>query len=664
MVRSIGYGVLLAPLLAAIPLAGWAQDDSLMAQLIPITVVASRVEQPADAVAKSTDSKSADDIAHQQSNDLGAVLEDLLNVSLTGSPRPSGEEIQIRGLSGNRVLKLVDGVRLSLSAAHLSDLFIDPGLIQKVEVERGPASVLWGSGALGGVVSVQTKDAADLLDPDQSLGAQLNAGYQTASNGWSAGATVYGMLADNLDGLLYVDHRDNNDFELGNGSKLPHSAYRQSSLLAKTKYYPAPSQSIGLIHRSERLKGDAPSNPASPVDRENPLLSRETALDTTQLKWRVKPTAPAAVDLLALVYHTRTKVDETHFSDGSRDHTKVNTVGMDIANTSRFTLGPAGSHMLTYGANGFGDRANAGSTSGPNGKRRLIGIFAQDAVTWGDWTVTPGLRYDWYHSQSSENVAPDQDARELSSQLGIVWQTTDWLSIYANYAQAFRAPSLEELYAVGTHFGANKFVPNPDLKPEKAANKEVGLRANWSKLLAPDDQLRLNASVFRNDVENFIDTIVEVVPLPGPPFVGGTTRSKNVTDARLEGFEATIRYSLKGWFAGLGYGQTHGTNKTKNQPLTDIAPHRWVLRTGVRNLPWDGRIALHATLAESQNRVPPGTEKTAGYTVYDLLSSWTVRDGLRLHVGIHNLTDKAYRQHNAVIEQTGRNIATSLSWSF
>lgn len=98
-----------------------------------------------------------------------------------------------------------------------------------------------------------------------------------------------------------------------------------------------------------------------------------------------------------------------------------------------------------------------------------------------------------YRSESEDDVGSEQEESALTTQLGMLWQTTDWLSLYASYAEAFRAPSLAELYTTGIHFGANCFVPNPNLKPERAANKEAGLRAGWNGLFATADRLATSA---------------------------------------------------------------------------------------------------------------------------------------------------------------------------
>src|SRR5699024_2942227 len=163
------------------------------------------------------------------------------------------------------------------------------------------------------------------------------------------------------------------------------------------------------------------------------------------------------------------------------------------------------------------------------------------------WQTTLGLRYDRYSSDSDSSGVGAHHDDALSAQIGLLWQATDWLQLYASYAEAFRAPSLTELYATGTHVGANRFVPNPDVKPERAANKEVGLRTRWQGLLFANDRLQLRASLFRNDVRDFIDTVVTTVALPPPDYIGGTTRSENVTDARLQGFEADIEYATDAW---------------------------------------------------------------------------------------------------------------------
>src|SRR5699024_8728549 len=110
---------------------------------------------------------------------------------------------------------------------HMGTGFVSPGMIESVEVERGPGGVMWGSGALGGVVSVNTRDATDLLKDEQNVGAMLFGGYQSATEGWDTRGAVYGHLAEDVDAMLQFGHRSDGDVALGDGSTLPHSAYRR-----------------------------------------------------------------------------------------------------------------------------------------------------------------------------------------------------------------------------------------------------------------------------------------------------------------------------------------------------------------------------------------------------------------------------------------------------
>ena len=125
-----------------------------------------------------------------QASNLADLLADLPNVDIAGGPRAIGQRVVIRGLSDNRILFVIDGTRQNYDRAHDSRILIDPDLFKQVEVLRGPASALWGSGALGGVISFTTKDAADLLAPGQTFGARLKLGYQDVNAQPQARAAV------------------------------------------------------------------------------------------------------------------------------------------------------------------------------------------------------------------------------------------------------------------------------------------------------------------------------------------------------------------------------------------------------------------------------------------------------------------------------------------
>lgn len=669
MIRRLCCRGWLVSLIAVTPLVCLAAPAPDSVQLDTITVLGTRTAKAPDEVPRSIDVIEQEQIASEQSTDLGAIVDVLPNVSLNGSPRPVGETISIRGLSGKRILLLVDGIKLNNSIGHIGGSFISPGLIESVEVERGPASVLWGSGALGGVVSVDTKAAADLLEDDQDIGARLHGGFQSASDGWITSGAVYGHLGDSVDALVQLGRASHENLELGNGETLPHSAYRRVSGLAKGAWHIAPGHSLQFSHRRTQLDAVSPFNATGELASDNPLTDREVKIGASRVEWRFLSPPSKLVDLKVGLSHIRTESNTHDLNSAEGFNGVMDTYGVDVANTSRFDLGSLGRHALTYGfdvSRGSVDTFETGEAnpSSVHARNVIAGLFMQDEIHWNEaWTTTLGLRYDHYQSESDDG-AHDQEDSALSAQAGLLWQATDWLQLYASYAEAFRAPSVSEMYKTGTHFLANKFVPNPNLEPEQAANKEIGIRAEWDGLFSTQDHLKLELAAFHNDVENYIQTQVNTQFIGPPLFIGGTTTVNNVHDAELEGFEAAATYATDVWFVGVSYGQTRGYNETEDQPLADIPADTWVVRAGITALPWDGRIAWRMTHAEAQNRVPAGEDTTDSYTVHDLITSWHPTQNLRLDFGIGNITDEDYRVHNSVIKEAGRNVKLGVTLTF
>lgn len=668
-------------LLTAVPLVAAAQADPEVEpeaestlRLQPITVLGTRTAKTPDEIPRSIDVVGRAQIEQEQAANLGQIVAPLPNVSLTNGPRPVAQQIRIRGLTGQHVLLLVDGVRQDFDVGHMGTGFISPGLIESVAIERGPGGVMWGSGALGGVISVNTKEAEDLLADDQDFGALVFGGYQSATDGWATRGAVYGHLGDNLDALLQFGRRSNEDLELGNDTALAYSAYRRNSLLAKATWHVAQGNSLQFSHRRLHLQGVSPGAPAGTGSA---LEDRATTVAASRVEWQLVPPQSELVDLTFGLSHIRTEVDENGVGVSQHDETVIAGLGVDVANTSRFNLGAAGRHVLTYGFDV--NRKTVEATrdgrprlSTPAGSLLLAGVFLQDEIHWNEaWTTVLGIRYDHFSSESDTAVAPDKNDSELSIQAGLLWQATAWLQLYASYAEAFRAPAISEMYVGGRHdFGGGAyatFQPNPGLKPETAANKEIGIRMDWQDVLTPADELKFELSAFRNDVEDYIEGYMEMTipPGPPPPFAPAFEIGyRNASEVQLEGFEAQASYTTEAWFVSVSYGQTRGHNETADQPLASVPADTWVVRAGLTALPWNGRVTWRMTHAEPQDRVAPGGLTTDSYTVHDLLTTWQPTDKLRLDFGIGNITDRDYRVHNSVIKAAGRNVKLGVTWQF
>lgn len=645
----------------------------------PVTVTATKTSRPLDEVPESASVVDRAEIDQRQPQNLGDLLEDLPNVAVGGGPRGIGQAVTIRGLSDDRILFLLDGARQNFAGAHNARVFVEPDLLRRIEVIRGPASALWGSGAIGGVIALETVDASDLLGPGQNLGARARAGYQGVNGQWMGGAAVYGRINDQLDLLVDLTYREAGDTRLGDGEDLENSGFDRTSGLAKGTWSVDGVNWFSASYLGFSEDGEVPSNAQTEAAPEN-LVDRTTRQDNLNFRyWHDDADTPYFNPSL-LLYRNLTRIDEERKQDGRSDETELTTIGLDLRNTMRLGLGSNIDQIISYGLEYYEDSANAERdgaprSSAPDGSQQVMSAYLQDEILVGErLSLIPGIRFDDYSSKLDQGSSETNEDSAWSTKIGANLRVTDWLSLQASYNEAFRAPSPAELFVSGVHFTCgrgcqNLFVPNPDLKPEKAHNKEIGLRLSQQDLLADGDRAGFRAAFFRNDVRDFIDreVIFTFRPVPGNPGPGGVTTQENVTDARLEGFEVEAIYDAPRWFAGLAYAQTRGDNETTDEPLASVQPDEWIARLGLR-FPTQGlEIGARGRFIAAQDRVPEGIEPSDSYNLYDIWLTWRPTErlaGLSLDLGVDNLLDEDYTPYLSVLQGPGRNIKATVSYNF
>lgn len=650
------------------------------AGLPTIQVTATKTDRDPFEVPESVSVIDRSGIEREQPTNLGDLFGDLPNVTVGGGPRGLGQTLTIRGLSDERILFLIDGARQNFLRAHNSRVFLEPDLLKQAEVLRGPASALWGSGAIGGVVALTTVDAADLLRPDQTLGARVKLGYQDVNNQWLTNAGVYGVTPDgHFDYLLDLAYRDAGDIRLGDGTDLADSAFERFSGLAKGTWSPDGINSFGAAVMAFDQDGAIPSNPQIAAGEDN-LVDNDTRQHNLWLTYRHDDPNNPYLRPTLLLYRNETDIEERRLSDGRQDDTSLETLGFDLRNSMRFGDPARVGQILSYGIDYYqdeveGERNGRPRDSYPDGHTHVVGIYLQDEITIGSrWTLIPGLRWDSFKSEADADDLDDNEDSAFSAKLGLNVAVTDWLSLMASYNEAFRAPSATELFVSGTHFTcgrtcANLFVPNPDLEPEKAHNKEIGFRLREQNLFASGDEGRFQAHFFRNDVTDFIDQIVifSFRPVPGNRGSGGITTSRNVRDAKLEGFELEATYEAPRWLVGFAYGQTRGEDKATGEPLSSVQPDAWTLRAGLRFPAQRVRIGWTGRFVDAQDEVPEDGTPSESYQVHDLWLTWKPAGklaGLSLQLGADNLFDEDYQPYLSELKAPGRNIKVALSYRF
>lgn len=631
------------------------------------------------------------EILRRNASTYEELIGDLPGVTIDGGPRGVSQEPNIRGFRDEQVVIRLDGARQNFNLAHRGRFFTDPAILREVEVLRGGASTLFGSGALGGVIFLDTKDAADVLAPGESWGGETRLGFN--SQGEEIQAAVTGAArAGAFDMLAFAAARPRfSDLEDGDGDPIIDSDIDSYQGLFKLGWEPGEGHRIEATYQQYNDSGETPPNtnvqgsPTTTVDRDLRFRS-------TRLEWDWTPAGNDLVDLNVLGYWNDTAVEEDRLFDGRFDETDFETLGFEATNISR--IDPGLPVAVSYGVEVYRDtqeaaRDGADREQVPDASQTFYAGFVQADVALTDaLTLTPGIRVDRF-ALDPDGAFEDRSETQPSPKLALSWRPVEDTQLWVSGARSFRAPSLTELYPDGVHFsvpgfalgpgqvftGVNEFQPNPDLEPETASQIEFGGRTRMRDLIARGDRLTLQGNVYYARVEDFIDQTVTFIdfstgafnPATGNLEVGGTTTSRNV-DAELYGFEAELAYDSPSWFAGIGITIPGGEGEDGGE-LASIPQDRLVVTGGWRPIP-DVEIGARGTFAAGIDAedVPEGALTTPGFAVFDLFANWVPRDGplegAAFSAGIDNLTDRDYRIHPSGLDSPGLTVKLAASIRF
>jgi hemoglobin/transferrin/lactoferrin receptor protein len=661
-------GILAAAVFAASTAPVALADET---PLETVVVTATRIDTRLEDAARSIAVVTRDTIESMQAQSIAQTLQFQPNITTSGGPRAANQGVNIRGLSGNKVLQTVDGARQSFESGHRPSFFLDPELLASVEAVRGPVSSLWGSGALGGVIAQRTIRADDMLGRGDNLGGFVKTGLNSNNGQHTTTAALLGR-GERSDWLLSGYHRDSDDTELGNGETLEGSANETQGLLAKYRQRFGESQSVELIYRTAFFDGAVPSNGEAELNgTSNFLLRRQQETHNASIDYRIDSDSPW-LDAQVLAYYNRVDMDEARVSDGRDDSTTLDTVGLNVNNTQRL-----GEITLLYGLDAYresfsADRSGFNRPIPPDASSDVWSLYSQAQIPLSaSWRVDLGLRYDSF-STEADNLGERRSDDATSPSAALVYTPSDWATLTLRHDRAFRAPGAEELYSTGTHFCmgprfCNTFTPNPDLDAERAANTELLARLDLSENL-PVDRFVVEGSVFENRVDDFIEQIVS-----GPFFFGrpdpGNTRWINVDAARLRGGELAATLQQGGLSLRVAYGITRGEDRNSGEDLSNIPADTLnadlsyafsdiALLTGFR--------LTHAADQDRTN-VPEFTESLfAGYTVADLYARWSPAwsSALRFDLNVNNLTDRFYQRAWDQLPQAGREVILSARYRF
>ncbi|EAO9998698.1 TonB-dependent hemoglobin/transferrin/lactoferrin family receptor [Salmonella enterica] len=601
-------------------------------------------------------------------NQTAASAADLLHsvpgITLSGTGRTNGQDVNLRGYDRRSVLVLVDGVRQGTDTGHLNSTFLDPALIKRVEIVRGPSALLYGSGALGGVIAYNTVNASDLLMESRQYGFRVFGTGGTGDHSLGMGASAFGRT-DNLDGLIAWSSRDRGDLRQGDGSTAPNDE-SINNMLAKGTWKIDGAQALSGSLRYYNNAAQEPKNPqeVAATSASNPMTDRSTIQRDMQLSYKLAPQGNDWLSAESTVYWSEARINAQNL-DNTNEYREQTTKGGKVENRSRLFTDSFASHLLTYGGEYYRqEQKPGGATTGfPEAKIDFSSGWLQDEITLRDLPVTllGGTRYDNYRG-SSDGYA-DVDADKWSSRAGMTISPIDWLMLFGSYAQAFRAPTMGEMYNDSKHFSIGRFytnywVPNPNLRPETNATQEYGFGLRFDNLMLSDDALELKASYFDTNAKDYISTTVD--------FAARTTMSYNVPNAKIWGWDVMTKYTTDLFSLDLAYNRTRGKNTDTGEYISSINPDTVTSKLNIPlahsgfSVGWIGTFANRSTHVSSQYTKQPG------YAVNDFYVSYQGQQalkGMTTTLVLGNAFDKAYWSPQG-IPQDGRNgkIFVSYQW--
>ncbi len=580
------------------------------------------------------------------------------SVSTQTSADDPGTAINMRGLQDfGRVNVLVDGARQNFQKnGHEANgtFYLDTNMLKSVEVTRGPTATVYGSGAIGGVISFTTIDADDVLQEGATKGGRVKLGWDTNGPGPTVHGEAAARIGDGADFVIAGTWFKPDDYKSGDGTEVD-SAQDLRSGLAKARFRPTDDQEITL----------SASRYFNTFENGTTTLLRDidVTVDTLTAGYRYTPDSDFW-DLSAKIYYSGTLSDQEGTGDltGDNQSFKVGTTGLDLFNTSTFDTG-AVTHEVTYGGDVFRDKVSTEDEFGssddltPPGTRVAYGAFVQDKLTWEWLEVIGALRYDGY---SLENDETHTDGSRLSPKLTVGVTPWDPVTFYGGYSEGYRAPALTETLIEGFHPPpvVGQFFPNPDLEPEVAHTIEGGVNLRFQDLFTGSDQLGVKLGVFRNDVDNYIDQVFIMFPIPGG------YQYQNIAKARIKGFEFEASYDAGFMFAGLAGQILDGENLTTGGTLQKVPPFRAVTTLGFRAL--DDRLTAGTRLTvvgKKDEDVSTGFIGEA-YELVDLFAQFEINDTTTANLALNNIFDREYTQYLNADPSPGFNAKASLTMKF
>lgn len=646
----------------SLPVISVQAAESYKAQ--DVVVTASRVEQQLADVNMSVSVITSEEI---EKNSGAKTIADLLESTVPGvrvnNDGGQGiDRIKIRGEDSFRTVVMIDGQRISEQKSMSGvPLLIDPSQVERIEVIRGPASVLYGSDAIGGAINIITKKGSG-----DAFNASVSAGFNSASNGKDVAASIYGATNgwkyrigastqnyDNLD--TPAGEMENTDFSSKAADfSLSYDIDQSSTIGISASYYDldfnfgniSSPTFQGFVPEWKRARGGIFAefkNLSDTLVR----LRLDSYFEHSTKEMMNRPAGWMRPGMAVMEVNANNKLDSYGFS----------------AQTD-WQLGD--SHYLIAGYEFNQDELDADSWLGGfvatmmpfdhtyDGTQTRHAVFASmDSSVTENLVLNYGVRYTWVNGDTTDldnktNLKSKADSSDSKAvfNAGLTFKGFENLTLRANWSQGYRAPILQELY-IDSNMGGETTLANPDLKPETSNNFEVGARYQ-------NDWFTSDLAVFYSDADDYITTVTTT---------GGIEKYTNVGKAKTIGLELDTRLALRNFEPYTVLTLLRREYEENGIETTKSGTPKITARYGVRyNREYEGAhfnvdaYAVTQSATETNDLNPDPTKREEHYyggaTTLNLTGgvSFGPDNKYALNAGLYNITNKKYKNNGAIYE--------------
>ncbi|WP_429124653.1 TonB-dependent hemoglobin/transferrin/lactoferrin family receptor [Aeromonas allosaccharophila] len=636
-----------------------------------VVVSGSRMEQKLEDVSGPISVITAKQIEEQVVTNVADLFRYEPGVTINGGSHNTtdGQTFSLRGMGGNRVKVVSDGVRQNdtYGEGGVGQNYFDTDMIKQVEIVKGPASTAYGSDAIGGVIAITTKDASDFLRNKDSY-VDVTSGYASENGQWMGGFTT-ALRTGDFEHLLRYTER-NGGVRQNYQSSLYDFDIVDRSVLFKSKWYISAAQQVKLTF--DYYDQDKESDPFT--NSKDPRLKDEKSENyRIMLDHHIRIDSALTDSITSKVYVS--KFDQENNKENGNKYSgkaEFNTFVQDALGAQVQFDKILGANSIAWGleyekssterkknSTRYPTGITTSTNAFPDSNTRRAAIWFFDNIELSDkWLLTPGLRYDHYELQASSSNAKTSfetiKEGEFSPKLGLIYKANELAHVYAQYSHGFRAPTYSEAFLSGGYSYpgfTHTFIPNADLHPESSDGIDLGVRGS-------SDSFDYDASVFKTRYKNFIDP---ENTNPTGSLTNMVTQYVNKGKVNANGAELKLGY----WFNDDIY--TWGTLSYisgKDQDghyINSLNPLSGNIGVRFEQAFWNINTALR--FADDMDKVGEdgdGKEfiKSAGWGVLDMYAQFNPLPELQLNVGVFNLFDREYTTYNRL---AGKDAGTDIS---